>query len=48
MWVALEEDYGIGVFIKEKIVPHAIDWYTGSAIDNEIDDDDEVRSESKE
>ena len=48
MWELLEEDYGIGVFIKEKIIPHAIEWYTGSAIENEIDDDDEVRLEDKE
>lgn len=37
----LEEDYSIGLFIKEKIIPHAIDWYTGSAIENDFDDDND-------
>ncbi|KAI9102040.1 putative nucleosome assembly protein Nap1 [Phlyctochytrium arcticum] len=39
----LEHDYEIGEIIKEKIVPHAVDWFTGRALefeDPEFDEDD--------
>jgi len=50
----LELDYGLGEEIKEKLVPRAIDWYTGEALQYEDlddgleegdydDDDDEER-----
>lgn len=31
----LEMDYEIGEIIKEKLVPHAIDWFTGRALEHE-------------
>lgn len=34
-------DYNIGEDIKEKLIPRAIDWYTGAALEyEEIDDED--------
>jgi nucleosome assembly protein 1-like 1 len=37
----LEMDYTIGEDIKEKLIPRAIDWYTGAALEyEEIDEDD--------
>ncbi|KAI0344364.1 NAP-domain-containing protein [Trametopsis cervina] len=45
----LEFDYQIGEDLKEKIVPHAVDWFTGRALDFEgIDDDDDEDFESLE
>lgn len=42
----LELDYQLGEDIKEKLIPRAIDWFTGEAlqfeeIGEEIDEDDE-------
>ncbi|CAN6976145.1 unnamed protein product [Brassica oleracea var. botrytis] len=44
----MEQDYDIGSTIREKIVPHAVSWFTGEAIegeefeiDNDKDDDDD-------
>ena len=40
----LEEDYAIGEEFKDKIVPHAVDWFTGKALEYEgldLDEDDE-------
>lgn len=31
----LELDFELGEFFKEKLVPHAVDWFTGRAIDYE-------------
>merc|ERR1712166_1077185 len=52
----LEHDYEIGCLIKDKVVPRAVSWFTGAAIDPEEDfdedeedddeDDDEDESES--
>ena len=46
----LELDYQLGEDIKEKLIPRAIDWFTGEALqfeeledefeDGELDDDD--------
>ena len=41
----LETDYELGCVIKDKIIPRAVAWYTGAAIDpdddyDEDDDDD--------
>jgi nucleosome assembly protein 1-like 1 len=34
-------DYNIGEDIKEKLIPRAIDWFTGAALEyEEIDEDD--------
>lgn len=35
----LELDYGLGEEIKEKLIPRAIDWYTGEALQFEDIDD---------
>jgi hypothetical protein len=36
----LELDYQLGEDIKEKLIPRAIDWFTGEALQfEEIDDD---------
>jgi nucleosome assembly protein 1-like 1 len=37
----LELDYQLGEDIKEKLIPHAIDWFTGEALAfEELDEDD--------
>lgn len=48
----LELDYSIGEDIKEKLIPRAVDWFTGEALnhegdfgeldDGEFDDEDDV------
>lgn len=35
----LELDYQLGEDIKEKIIPHAIEWFTGEALQYEPFDD---------
>ncbi|KAI8612562.1 hypothetical protein BC830DRAFT_1136130 [Chytriomyces sp. MP71] len=35
----LEVDYEIGEIIKDKIIPHAVDWFTGKALQYEDDGD---------
>jgi len=39
----LEHDYEIGCLLKDKVVPRAVSWFTGAAIDpeEEYDEDDE-------
>ncbi|XVF35037.1 hypothetical protein REPUB_Repub18cG0110600 [Reevesia pubescens] len=40
----MEQDYDIGSTIRDKIIPHAVQWFTGEAIqgdDIEIEDDDD-------
>jgi len=36
----LELDYQIGEDIKDRIIPHAIDWFTGKALQDEMDGED--------
>ncbi|XP_022999503.1 nucleosome assembly protein 1;2-like isoform X4 [Cucurbita maxima] len=51
----MEQDYDIGSTIRDKIIPHAVSWFTGEAIqdedfedmDNEDDDDDEDEDEDQ-
>ncbi|KAJ9652514.1 histone chaperone [Neophaeococcomyces mojaviensis] len=44
----LELDYQLGEDIKEKLIPRAIDWFTGEALAfEEIDDDDEAEFEDE-
>ncbi|XP_020520078.1 nucleosome assembly protein 1;4 isoform X3 [Amborella trichopoda] len=31
----MEQDYDIGTTIRDKIIPHAVSWFTGEAIDGE-------------
>jgi nucleosome assembly protein 1-like 1 len=40
----LELDYQLGEDIKEKLIPHAIDWFTGEALAFEELEDDELES----
>ncbi|XP_057549803.1 nucleosome assembly protein 1;4-like [Amaranthus tricolor] len=41
----MEQDYEIGSTIRDKIIPHAVSWFTGEAVQGEefddIDDDDD-------
>ncbi|GJW98781.1 nucleosome assembly protein 1;4-like protein [Tanacetum coccineum] len=51
----MEQDYDIGSTIRDKIIPHAVSWFTGEAAENdeydiedEEDDDDEEDDEEAE
>ncbi|KAJ7520123.1 hypothetical protein O6H91_20G067600 [Diphasiastrum complanatum] len=44
----LENDYDIGTIIKEKIIPHAVSWFTGEALQGEEFDDDEDEDDEDE
>lgn len=35
----LEDDYGVGELFKLKIIPHAVDWFTGEALAYDMDDE---------
>jgi nucleosome assembly protein 1-like 1 len=37
----MEQDYDIGSTIRDKIIPHAVSWYTGEAAEDEYEDIDE-------
>nr|AFK34378.1 unknown [Lotus japonicus] len=49
----MEQDYDIGSTIKDKIIPHAVSWFTGEAnqgeefgeLDEDEDDDDDDEDE---
>jgi len=41
----LEIDYQIGEDLKEKIIPHAVDYFTGKALEWEMDEDDEFEDD---
>lgn len=45
---ALAEDYQMGEDLKEKIVPHAVDWFTGKALQYEEIMDDDYDEEDEE
>ncbi|XP_054780837.1 nucleosome assembly protein 1;4-like [Prosopis cineraria] len=34
----MEHDYDIGSTIRDKIIPHAVSWFTGEAVQNEFED----------
>lgn len=55
----LKQDYNLGIIIRDKIIPHAVSWFTGEAIEedeldgidydgNDDDEDDEDEVEDKE
>ncbi|KAM7471830.1 hypothetical protein LguiA_010013 [Lonicera macranthoides] len=50
----MEQDYDIGSTIRDKIIPHAVSWFTGEAVqgdeleDIEDDDDDEEDDDNDE
>jgi nucleosome assembly protein 1-like 1 len=39
--LSMEEDYDVGHTIRTAIIPEAVLWYTGEAVDDEYDEDDE-------
>uniref|UniRef100_A0A7N0V063 Uncharacterized protein n=1 Tax=Kalanchoe fedtschenkoi TaxID=63787 RepID=A0A7N0V063_KALFE len=42
----MEQDYDIGSTIRDKIIPHAVSWFTGEAVEgDECDDLDEDRED---
>lgn len=43
----LENDYEIGSFIREKIIPHAVLYYTGEAVDIETEEEMEEYEEDE-
>ena len=43
---AMEMDYEIGAIIKDKIIPNAVEWFTGEA--NEDEDDEDYSDEDDE
>ncbi|KAH8939502.1 hypothetical protein BDL97_15G040100 [Sphagnum fallax] len=45
----MEQDYDIGSTIKDKIIPHAVSWFTGEALQGEdLEDEDEEDNEDDE
>ncbi|CAK7356873.1 unnamed protein product [Dovyalis caffra] len=48
----LQQDYSVGTIIRDKIIPNAVSWFTGEAIEDDasdgIDDDTEDESEDDE
>ncbi|GJX95398.1 nucleosome assembly protein 1;4-like protein [Tanacetum coccineum] len=47
----MEQDYDIGSTIQDKIIPHAVSWFTGEADENDeydIEDDDDEDDEEPE
>ncbi|KAJ8478209.1 hypothetical protein OPV22_021936 [Ensete ventricosum] len=47
----MELDYDIGSTIRDKIIPHAVSWFTGEAVqddDTEIEDDEDGEDEEDE
>ncbi|KAI5066776.1 hypothetical protein GOP47_0017304 [Adiantum capillus-veneris] len=53
----MEQDYDIGTTIKDKIIPHAVSWFTGEALqgdefeegeDEDVEDEDEAEEEDEE
>ncbi|RDX99881.1 Nucleosome assembly protein 1;3, partial [Mucuna pruriens] len=48
----MEQDYDIGSTIRDKIIPHAVSWFTGEAIEadefGELEDDDDEEEDNVE
>ncbi|KAL5728745.1 Nucleosome assembly protein 1 [Ranunculus cassubicifolius] len=48
----MEQDYDIGSTIRDKIIPHAVSWFTGEAVQGEeyddVDEDDDEDDEDDE
>merc|ERR1712166_1554670 len=43
----LEHDYEIGCLIKDKVVPRAVSWFTGAAVDPEEDFDEDEEDDDE-
>lgn len=41
----VEEDYDIGIILRDKIIPESIYWYLGIAEDEDLEDDEDVDDE---
>ncbi|XP_058780237.1 nucleosome assembly protein 1;4-like [Vicia villosa] len=37
----MEHDYDIGSTIRDKIIPHAVSWFTGEAVESDFDTDED-------
>eukprot|EP01018_Ginkgo_biloba_P036226 Gb_41264 [translate_table: standard] len=44
----MEEDFDVGSTIRDKIIPHAVSWFTGEADQDEYVDDDDEEDEDEE
>ncbi|KAJ1627941.1 nucleosome assembly protein-domain-containing protein [Pavlovales sp. CCMP2436] len=42
---ALEQDYAVACIYRDKLVPNAVNWYTGEAEESDDDEDDEYGGE---
>ncbi|KAK9803911.1 hypothetical protein WJX72_004179 [[Myrmecia] bisecta] len=45
---ALEEDYDIGETIRDKLIPHAVSYYTGEAAESDEEDDEDYDEDQEE
>ena len=46
--VCVQEDYEIGAVIKDKIIPHAVSWFTGEALMEEEESGEEEEGSDEE
>nr|KYP58387.1 hypothetical protein KK1_013793 [Cajanus cajan] len=37
----MEHDYDIGSTIRDKIIPHAVSWFTGEAVESDFEDSED-------
>ncbi|KAF2323562.1 hypothetical protein GH714_036124 [Hevea brasiliensis] len=37
----MEQDYNVGTTIRDRVIPHAVSWFTGEAVDDELDVEDD-------
>ncbi|CAK8535931.1 unnamed protein product [Lathyrus sativus] len=44
----MEHDYDIGSTIRDKIIPHAVSWFTGEAVESDFEDTDGDGDEDEE
>ena len=40
-------DYSIGEQLKDKLIPRAVDWFTGAALEFEFEEDEEEADEDE-
>eukprot|EP00916_Digyalum_oweni_P014503 GHVL01023768.1.p1 GENE.GHVL01023768.1~~GHVL01023768.1.p1 ORF type:complete len:310 (+),score=71.38 GHVL01023768.1:51-980(+) len=46
--IVVEADFEAGCIFRDKVIPHAIKWYTGEEEDSSVEDDDEEHMSSEE
>lgn len=44
---AMEQDYEMGAAIRERIIPNAVNWFTGEALEDYYGDEDEEEDEGE-